>query len=70
MRTITIHPNNQADYKLFVSLAQRLKTTYVEDTETKKKELLEGVECSVKEIKQHLDGEIKLQDAYEFLKEL
>jgi hypothetical protein len=74
MGTITIHPTNQADYKLFISLAQRLKVSYVEEKDdhkpTTKKEFLEGVERSVKEIKQHLNGEIELQDAYEFAKEL
>lgn len=74
MATITIHPTNQADYKLFISLAQRLKIAYVEEKDdykpTTKKEFLEGVERSVKEIKQHLNGEIELQDAYEFAKEL
>ncbi len=74
MGTITINPTNQADYKLFINLAQRLKVAYVEEKETykptTKKEFLEGVERSVQEIKQHLNGEIKLQDAYEFAKEL
>ncbi len=74
MGTITINPTNQADYKLFINLAQRLKVSYVEEKEvykpTTKKEFLEGVERSVQEIKQHLNGEIELQDAYEFAKEL
>ena len=74
MGTITIHPTNQADYKLFINLAQRLKVSYVEEKDdykpTTKKEFLEGVERSVQEIKQHLNGEIELQDAYEFAKEL
>ncbi len=74
MGTITINPTNKADYQLFVSLAQRLKVAYTEDGNdykpTTKKEFLEGVERSVQQIKQHLRGEIELQDAYEFLKEL
>lgn len=74
MGTITIHPTNQADYKLFINLAQRLKVSYVEEKDdykpTTKKEFLEGVERSVQEIKQHLNGEIKLKNAFDLLNEI
>ena len=74
MGTITINPTNKADYKLFISLAQRLKVSYVEEKDdykpTTKKEFLEGVERSVQEIKQHLNGEIKLKNAFDLLNEI
>ncbi len=73
MGAITINPTNRADYMLFINLAQRLNVSYVEEKEvdkpTTKKEFLKGVERSVQEIKQHLNGEIKLKNAFDLLNE-
>ncbi|MEZ4901733.1 MAG: hypothetical protein R2822_08250 [Spirosomataceae bacterium] len=72
MGTITLHPDNEADYQLLIELIKRLNLAYTtEDTKSfTQEEFLDGVERGVREIKNHRKGIQPLRNAYDLLNEL
>jgi hypothetical protein len=70
MRTLTIHPSNKSDYRLFIDLAKRLNVDYLEQEAPTKKEFLEGLERSVEAVKGYKNGEMNLKNAFDLINEL
>jgi hypothetical protein len=73
MGSITLHPDNEADYQLLIELAKRLNLPFTTEEDVKgptQEEFLDGLERSVQEINDHRKGKIKLRSAYDLLNEL
>jgi hypothetical protein len=73
MGSITLHPDNEADYQLLIELAKRLNLPFTTEEDVKaptQEEFLEGLERSIQEINDHRKGKIKLRSAYDLLNEL
>jgi len=74
MQQIIVRPRNQEELQLVTQLMKRMKIKADIEEETpkakRKREILESIERSAREVNAALRGEIKLKSARELLNEL
>lgn len=76
METILVKPRNKEELELVSSILKHMKIrSFVQKKEMAKKkkakaEFLDSLEGRLNEVKQHLEGKIKLKDARTLLNEL
>jgi len=70
METIIIKPKTDTESKAVLDFLKKTKIKAEVYKEPSKKEILDSIERSAKEVSRHLKGEIELKDATQLLNEL